>query len=402
MNLAEFFISLGFDVDEKKLDSFTDSLDGIKKNLNVIKNLAIGAGLTKFIDSVSKGVVALENFNKQTGLAIDQLQVWQTGGQLSDIVISADQVTDSIKGLQDNLTQISLGGGNVAPLQLLGISVAGKDAFDVLEELRGAIVGLDDATATNLIQQLGLSPSFINVLRLTNEQFDALGDKPFLNDEQRDVLVKVGTALTSAGISFGLLADRVALYVSPVLTQFVETLTTVFDGLSNLIDWLTQSETATGLLVGALIWMAGAVSPVILAIAGIIAVIDDLVTAFKGGESVVGKFFEGIDSFAKSAAKTIIELTEKFKEFFKVFTREGRVELIASASQGASDLFEGFKDSVFGSNETSNNTNSNVSFNNTYRIQSTESPEGIANNIVNTQQQQMNHAMADLNNGVAN
>jgi hypothetical protein len=42
----------------------------------------------------------LENINQQTGLSIDLLQKWQKAGQLSNLAVSADQISGSIVALQ--------------------------------------------------------------------------------------------------------------------------------------------------------------------------------------------------------------------------------------------------------------------------------------------------------------
>ena len=166
MKVGDIFVALGFDVEDKALKGFENDLKKLKKVLFSVPVILSAAAfaIDRFVASSVAGSVALQNFNRQTGLLSSDLQRYQIAGQLSDISLSADQVAGSVQNLQSNLAAIRLGGGDISPFQLAGVDVIGKDAFQVIEELRGAFqtgrLG-DRATASNLLDQMGIGKQFI-------------------------------------------------------------------------------------------------------------------------------------------------------------------------------------------------------------------------------------------------
>ena len=321
MKIAELFASLGFKVNDKGLKSFNSSLASTGK-----KMLKVSAAITtaiflldKFIDSSVRGSVALSNFTIQTGLLSDQLQKFQIAGQLSDISLSVDQITNSIRGLQSKLADIKLGGGNIAPFQILGISVKGKETFEVLDEIREKIKGLSPDIAINLLSQLGFGPGFLNVLKLTREEFDKLGKSISRTDKETNELVRLGTAITNLKLNLSLLKDVVVSIFSPV-----------FISLSNIVISLTRMFTSLGrilpVLAGGIAILALEFAPMIAMIATLVLVFEDLFVFFRGGDSVTGDLVNGIKSFASNFlenVRPIMDFFIKLKEIIEAISNVG-------------------------------------------------------------------------------
>ena len=130
MKIGDLFIALGIKVDQEKIARFTKGINTLKKDIVLMQAAFIGAAfaLDRFVDGTVKGTVSLQNLSNQTGLAIEELQRLNQAGQLADLTLSADAISQSVGNLEKNLAAIRLGQGDIAPFQLLGIDPAGKNA----------------------------------------------------------------------------------------------------------------------------------------------------------------------------------------------------------------------------------------------------------------------------------
>lgn len=332
-SLGELFIELGVKADTQALKNVQSAVKGLRTNLLLVGAAFTGAivGLDRFVNSSLKGVVALQNLNQQTGLSIEKLQRFQQAGQLANLSLNADQIAQSIGNVQRNLAEIRLGGGNLAPFQLLGISPLGKDAFQVIEELRGAIQGIDPAIATNLISQLGLSPEFINILRLSRKEFEALSQNTFLNKEQRRNIDELGTSITALKLNFKALKDQAVAKLAPSLNELVQkffkwlkdngdrivnTMSSLARGVAAFASAVGNAFSLTGQFLENIIGLENGIkilavafaalslsfSPFLLGLTAVILLLDDLAVYRRGGDSVFGdlvKSFENLPNLGK-------------------------------------------------------------------------------------------------------
>jgi hypothetical protein len=149
------------------------------------------------------------------------LQRWQQAGQLSNLALSADTIAQSIGNLQRNLTSLKiLGEGNAAPFKRLGINID-DTAFGVLEQLRESIKGIDPSVVTNLIGQMGLDAGFVNILRLTNKEFEQLSRNSFLSKGQRDSIASVGFAMKELTLRFQAFKNQAVAKLAPELNKLI-------------------------------------------------------------------------------------------------------------------------------------------------------------------------------------
>ncbi len=394
MKIAELFASLGYKVDTTGLDMFSTSLGSTRK-----KTLKLSAAITaaiflldRFIDSSVRGAVALSNFTIQTGLLSDQLQRFQIAGQLSDISLSVDQITSSIRGLQSKLADIKLGGGNIFPFQLLGISVKGKDAFEVLEEVRDRIKGLSPDVAVNILSKLGLGPGFLNVLKLSREEFNKLGDSITRTEKGTDELVKLGTAITNLKLNLSLLKDIVLGVVSPIfisLLNIVTSITRVFFSLGRTLPVIS----------GGIAILAISFAPVTSAILALILVLEDLFVFFRGGESLTGNLINGIKSFTSDFLTSVMPIMDffiKLKEIIEGVSELGLkqssfINNIINKAFGIGSPTAGIQ-GIQGKNQ--------VSIRNNFTFNTMESDERLTERVVSILGRQGSSTFSELNNGV--
>lgn len=395
MKVGELFVKLGIKADNDKLEKFKNETSKLPSKLGILKTALAGLsfyGFKKLVDNTVDATVALQNFNNQTGIAIESLQKWQRVGMLSDISLTSEQIAGGIQALQSNLAQIRLGGGNLAPFQMLGIDPSGKNAIQILEELRGALRGLDRPTAVNLIQQMGLNPNFINVLQTTREEFDRLGSANFLSEKQRQGILKIGTAITKITLDVKILAKQLVSALEPVISNvlgLVDNGVWLLKEMTNALNENKNAWTGLGLAVGA---VAVAMAPISATIAGVILLLEDLVVYLRGGKSIFGEVFGLFDKLGDKFERIVDKFFELKNSLGEgTFGKIGK-KLLDNTVFG--ELFEGMN--LFKLLKAGMSANTNI--NNTYNINSTEPSQKLANDITNTQKRQLNQTLADFNN----
>jgi hypothetical protein len=375
-SIGELFIELGVKADTGTLNKVNAGFKNLRTNLLLTAGAFTGAivGLDRFVNSALKGVVSLQNLNAQTGLSIEKLQQFQQAGQLSNLALSADQIAQSIGNVQKNLAQIKIGQGNIAPFQLLGVDVAGADAFDVLEQLRSSIQGIDPAIATNLISQLGLSPDFINLLKLSRKEFELLGENTFLNPRQRADIDKVGTSIKALTLRFKALKDQAVAKIAPQLNElvqkffkwlkdngdkvvrvitsmargfasFAQAIGNAFDLSARFIENVTGLENGIKLLAVAFGFLTLSFSPFLAGLAAIVLLLDDIAVFRRGGESVIGSLIDafkelpgfdvifGDTGVLDRIASTIDKIIKGVKELKNLTGFNKLKEIVGSASE---------------------------------------------------------------------
>lgn len=172
MKVGEFFIDMGINATPgaTTLKDFLGTMGGLKMStLSAVGALGtIGMFLSNTVDMTSNASVAFQKFGNQTGLSTQELQNWQIAAKQANV--DANTIAGGIFNLQMNLAALARGEGNISPFQKLLVSPEGG-AFKVLDALRERRKFMDPAQFTGLISQLGLSPEWVNVLKLSNEEY---------------------------------------------------------------------------------------------------------------------------------------------------------------------------------------------------------------------------------------
>jgi hypothetical protein len=294
--------------DTSALKRFSDGIDGTLKNVINLKN-ALGLmtlyGMERFVSSTVDGYVALSNLNQQTGLSIEMMRKWQIAGQMANLAMSAEEVSGSIASLQKNLTAIRLGGGNVRPFQLLGVDILGKNAFQVLESLRGAVKGMNRPMATNLLEQAGLNANFINLLTKSKEEFEALARVPFLNKDQRAKVMALGQELKLLKLNLSSIKDLLVANFQPVFSAIIQVIGHAAQAFSWLTASISKSKEALGILKVALAAIMISLFPLTSAMTALLLIMDDIASYMEGKESYTGDILKWMGYDEKS---------KKFKE----------------------------------------------------------------------------------------
>lgn len=322
--------------------SFVGSLSPQKEfnaNLKLSIGLLAGAaagiataagGLFAFVSSNTQAADALADFSAETGIAVERTQELGFAAMMSGS--SQEAMTASLAGLSKVAGDASrgLGRGRKA-FEELGISVtdaAGnvKTADVLFNELRESFarLGTSAGAQKSIIASLGLDPSTLQLLNATTEEVDALVEKSralgIVTQEQAEASAEFQDSLALAQFGITALGQQVAVGLAPamkgVTDRFVDFLVVnkdlIRDGLTYLgeviisvmgfIERMTPVVLAVAaafgawwLATGGLVAIMGVLlSPVVLITAGILAlllIVDDLIVAFNGGQSVIRDFF---------------------------------------------------------------------------------------------------------------
>lgn len=285
---------------------------GVVKGLGVFVGALTGAAiaLNKLTNELVQSNQAMLNLTRTTDIAQSTFQKWGGIGKMLGVE-NADQ---QLAGLNQRLFELMLTGEGARGFQLAGINPIGQDAEGVLEQLRNRISGLSDTSASYLLQQMGLDPQMLHLLRMSREEFEALGEtirKYQLTPEQSQQIQEMNMQLQIASIKMKYFKDKAVLALMPYWVKFVQSVANIAEGLSKLVDYISSltigsvklTTVIKTALIPALFGIGVAIAPVQTAIVGLLSTLyliaDDVAHYFNGGGSVLGviiNFFDEINN----------------------------------------------------------------------------------------------------------
>ena len=280
----------------------TQKLDKSKKNLgltlrNVKKDLnkfRLEAGLvitalTGLSIYASKVAQSLRVFTLNTGMSAQMLQEWQQQAALSGV--SADEMTQSITGLQQAMTEIRMGGGNVAPFATLGVPLD-KNVDKVLNNLKNRLKAFPEAIGTTIAKEMGLSEQFIAMLR----EMDSIksSDKGLiLTDEEISRLKDFGIYFNRVWDNIKRSGQKVGAVMTPIAHMVMWIADRFAKAFVTISGWIRKAEpelkrlkiplTLIGLAIMG--WVLG---PVITGLIAIGLALEDIASYDRGENSGIG------------------------------------------------------------------------------------------------------------------
>lgn len=315
----------------------------------------IGAagGVFAFVASTTQAADALLDMNAETGISVEAIQELGFAAALSGS--STEAMAASLNGLSKIAGDAArgLGRGRKA-FEDLGISV--KDAggnvktADVLfNELRESFarLGTDRGTQKSIIASLGLDPSTLQLLNATSEEIGALTEKAralgIVTTEQAEAAAAFQDSLDTAKFAVSALSQQIAINLAPATQKITDGFTEFLIANQDLIKggliWLGEVIQSTAgfvtrmaplvlalgaafvvaqLATGGFATIMGFIlSPVVLIAAAIVAlllIVDDLLTALDGGQSVIADFF--MEFFGWDIVPVLQGIVDAFKAMF--------------------------------------------------------------------------------------
>jgi hypothetical protein len=317
VKIAELFAELGL----KGAGEVVSGLQKVKDNAIVAKVaiVAVVVGLERLTSSTREFARTLDKYEVLTGKSSDKLQ--RMAFEAVQSGVSINELSGTIQNLQKIKTDVLLGKGMPSSFVLLGID-PNEDPVSMLETLRGKIRNLSPEIARSLTSELGISEDVFYMLSKNADKIDEINQKYLLNKQNRQDLIKLNAEwqkfwflLKSISAQFVLLmADG----QSNILTVLSRILSAFLDISKAVSEWLEKHQKLLQivLLFGGI--LLAIFSPVKAAILGIILAVDDLIVAFKGGDSIIGNIWKWIENLKifKVYIEMIYNIVEKIKSAF--------------------------------------------------------------------------------------
>ena len=347
MNLGELFVQIGAIGNSKEVKAFGaavkkagDALDkydkqlknaqgsGQKATLSIKGTIGAIAGiagavagaywaLDRLTDSLAKQNLQWLNLTRQSDIALSTFQKWGTIGK----IVGVDNAAQQLENLNQKIFNLRLTGEGAKGFQMAGIMPT--NAEDVLEQLRGRIAGMSNTTATYLLQQMGLDPKMITLLRMGREEWEEyleVSRKYALTDKQREDIDYYNRQLQVARIKIQYFKDKAILALMPAFTKLTTSLVRVFELLLRIANVIKKplaafilfgdrlkglvgltrglSHNLTRLIIKSIRFAAvfrglGAVfARALFPLTALYLILDDLAVFFQGGDSLIGRVLE--------------------------------------------------------------------------------------------------------------
>jgi len=325
--IDELVTLVSFENDSKGLDEATNSIADFK--FGALALLAPVAALLSgkfFIESMAENVDVMVQFADTTGVAIEALQ---------DLEFAAEQQGGSIDGLRSSIENLSkktgeaftFGTGDAVDIfNQLGISLVGvggglKSATDLMLELNKAFQTLSRGEQLSIAAKLGIDTGTTRLLQLNTSELNKLirasRDAGRVTTEQALAASKLNKELVRSNSVFERNLTQIALAVIPIYNKFNEVLEDVIEFVKDNSQFFIILGTTLGVLSTAAVLAStafggladsiirstlaflgsptGLILAAFLATAAAIALlVDDVITFFRGGRSLIEPFAKDI------------------------------------------------------------------------------------------------------------
>lgn len=270
--------------------------------------------LDRLTESLAKQNQQWVNLARQSNIALNTLQRWDTIGK----IVGIEGVGQQIQDLEQKIFNARLTGEGYEGFAWGGI--APTSSQDVINQLRKRVANMDNVSATNLLQRMGLDPKLITILRLTNSELDEFNkaSRYTLTAEQRENIDKMNRELEIARIKFKYLKDSIVVALMPAFVKLTNAIAFVVSKIAKLVDWLAQGQGAgakiTRIILGITTAVYGlrfalmalnahpivrTITLILGALMGLWSFIEDLVDDIQhynnGGGSLIGVIAKGLE-----------------------------------------------------------------------------------------------------------
>jgi len=303
----------------KPLKDFQRGLKVSIVGLGIYATAALAAATATAIwtDKTFKGSKALIRLSQDTDLSIKKLQQYQFIAAQNGV--TTESFTQSILILNEKIGEAATSGSD--DFNRLGISI--RDANGdirstdvILKDITRSFRGLSQVQQISFAQKLGIDKNLITAFNKSDEELQRLSKTAakfgLITEAQTKQLDKYFASIEVLKFGFSAVSRQIALNFAPKLQSlsnniidflmgFGNTFGVVFaeffEGIGNLLSVFNKLVKATVgwkiafLALGAAIAIAFPFTAIIAGVALVLTAIEDLVTAFKGGKSVIADFF---------------------------------------------------------------------------------------------------------------
>lgn len=307
----------------------------------------VAVAYDRLATSIAKAGQQAITFSRTSGMGLDTLNKYASQSAMVNMNASPDKMAGSLSNVQSNLWDIQMGRGDVSPYQELAfvggtpINPIGKNAEQILEELRGALKGVDDVVATNIITRMGFNPEDLMMIRMTNQEL-AQTKNLFMSPEDQEEMNRLGIQLNLIHLGIKKAFGETVLAILPIwnklmkvighfalhIGNIIQMVAKLTNGLLTFIGTLLKiPHVVQGIVValGIIFAMLTRTNPALAAIIGTITalylILDDLAVYFAGGDSLFGIAVEAIKKWGAAMKDSFEELKKHMPDFNDLLTK---------------------------------------------------------------------------------
>lgn len=280
----------------------------------------VGVAWNKMTDELVRTNQEMLNLTRTSDIALSTFQKYDTLGKMFGVSGLAGQ----LESLNQRIFELQLTGQGARGFQLAGINPVGMNTEDFIAKLRDRVAGLNDTTASYMLQQMGLNPKMLVFLRKDYEDLWQTVKRYQLTEKQRKEIEKLNVQLQISRIKMQYIKDRVVMAFMPALVKISESIASIVGMFAKLGNLLTKNNglglratllTVTALslkfktfgnfikdigkglsgmiskipIVGKLFGSLGKfVSKALFPLLALWYILDDLAVFFEGGDSLIG------------------------------------------------------------------------------------------------------------------
>lgn len=272
---------------------------------------------------------------KRLHMSIEDVQGW--AGAIGKFGGSSADLEGTLRGLNGQLARMAtLGKSRTGTLlQSLGIDAGEvgrqRDALDVLQDLAGVMEQMTPDESRGIGQALGLDDSTIMLLQQGRE-----GMRDLIREKRESAVYtqEDADAVKAYNVEMGKLKKGFMGIMGVLFRSIMPAFTLVTKYVGQFVNFLRKHQTAvkaffamiSALVMGLLLpsimafftaLMTNPITWVILAIAALALVIEDLIVWMDGGESALDKFWEALFGDRENAKRIFEEIKESLVRFWE-------------------------------------------------------------------------------------
>lgn len=291
--------------------------------------IALGTALTgatlaldKMVSGLAKANQEWINFLKRTDIGFNALNKY---ANVAQTIGSNIDMGSTLENLQQKIFDLQLTGNGAEDFLMAGINPIGQNAEGIIEQLRSRIQGMDNTTASYLLQRLGISPEIIPMLRMTAEEFNAIAtemEQYSLTEDQRKEIGKYNIQLQMVHKRWEYIRETLALKLMPIAIRLNKFTLRLIDHLSTICGWIFKAlnfvtkcknefESLIRIIEIGLLAIGLAYNPILTGFTLLFLILEDIATYFEGGDSYAGDFMQWLKELQDMATPEWLKELQK-------------------------------------------------------------------------------------------
>lgn len=235
------------DKNKQVLKGIEDRNTAIKNSINSsLKMITAVAGTITVLDRLGNALLrnnqAYISFNRQTGISISKVNSLSSVAQMASMNMSPEAVMGDLSSLQQRAFRIGLEGGNTKIFQMMGFNPIGMSGNQILEKVRQytKINKLSADAVTYMLDELGISREWVNVLMLGDEAYEDMKKKSKelqLSETQRKKLAELTAKQQQNNLRWQKIKNELLIAILPHVQNIMEV-------TSKTVNKIVESESS--------------------------------------------------------------------------------------------------------------------------------------------------------------